>query len=82
MGKTNTIPAEQTVESEVEGGQQGSRTQIPEGIRREPNKEHGRGGSVKAGNKKGVEDPWKKARGGPSEEWQPSSWSGDLAARR
>lgn len=28
------------------------------------------------------EDPWKKARGGPSEEWQPQSWGGSSAAPR
>jgi NADH dehydrogenase [ubiquinone] 1 alpha subcomplex assembly factor 2 len=28
------------------------------------------------------EDPWKKARGGPSEEWQPKAWSGNTAAKR
>jgi len=28
------------------------------------------------------EDPWKKARGGPSEQWQPQSWSGGAAAPR
>jgi NADH dehydrogenase [ubiquinone] 1 alpha subcomplex assembly factor 2 len=28
------------------------------------------------------EDPWKQARGGPSEEWQPQAWSGGTAARR
>lgn len=30
-----------------------------------------------------VEDPWKKAQGGPSEQWQPQTWtSGKAAARR
>ncbi|KAH6720360.1 hypothetical protein BKA61DRAFT_470902 [Leptodontidium sp. MPI-SDFR-AT-0119] len=28
------------------------------------------------------EDPWKNARGGPSEEWQPQAWTGSVAARR
>ncbi|KAG4428013.1 hypothetical protein IFR05_016505 [Cadophora sp. M221] len=28
------------------------------------------------------EDPWKNARGGPSEEWQPQAWTGNVAARR
>jgi len=29
------------------------------------------------------EDPWKKARGGPSEDWQPQAWDPNaLAARR
>jgi hypothetical protein len=29
------------------------------------------------------EDPWKKARGGPSEEWQPAAWDpNSLSAKR
>lgn len=28
------------------------------------------------------DDPWKQARGGPSEEWQPAAWEGNLAPRR
>lgn len=28
------------------------------------------------------EDPWKQARGAPSEEWQPQAWSPDVAATR
>ncbi|KAI9735706.1 MAG: hypothetical protein M1818_006314 [Claussenomyces sp. TS43310] len=28
------------------------------------------------------EDPWKKARGGPSEEWRPQAWNPGAAARR
>jgi NADH dehydrogenase [ubiquinone] 1 alpha subcomplex assembly factor 2 len=28
------------------------------------------------------EDPWKKAQGGPSEQWQPKAWSGGKAAAR
>lgn len=27
-------------------------------------------------------DPWKQARGGPSEEWQPQAWTGGVAPRR
>lgn len=27
-------------------------------------------------------DPWKTARGGPSEEWQPQGWTGNVASRR
>jgi NADH dehydrogenase [ubiquinone] 1 alpha subcomplex assembly factor 2 len=33
--------------------------------------------------KENTEDPWKKARGGPSEEWQPEAWDPNaLTARR
>lgn len=28
------------------------------------------------------EDPWKKARGGPSEEWQPAAWDPNASAAR
>lgn len=28
------------------------------------------------------DDPWKKARGGPSEEWQPKAWSPGVAPKR
>lgn len=31
---------------------------------------------------KAAQDPWKKARGGPSEEWQPMAWDGNIAASR
>ena len=27
-------------------------------------------------------DPWKVARGGPSEEWQPAAWGGEVAPRK
>jgi hypothetical protein len=32
--------------------------------------------------KKYKEDPWKQARGAPSEEWQPQAWSPNVAATR
>lgn len=28
------------------------------------------------------EDPWKKARGGLNEEWQPAAWDGNIATQR
>ncbi|CZT07755.1 uncharacterized protein RAG0_13083 [Rhynchosporium agropyri] len=28
------------------------------------------------------DDPWKNVRAGPSEEWQPSAWTGNIAPRR
>jgi len=27
-----------------------------------------------------TKDPWKRARGGPSEEWQPKAWDGNMSA--
>jgi len=42
----------------------------------------GRGFEVEEMQEK-KEDPWKKARGGPSEKWQPQAWDPNaLAARR
>lgn len=38
--------------------------------------------SPKVSDKNAVEDPWKQARGGPSEEWQPSAWDGEITVRR
>ena len=32
--------------------------------------------------KKYKDDPWKQARGAPSEEWQPQAWSPNVAAAR
>jgi NADH dehydrogenase [ubiquinone] 1 alpha subcomplex assembly factor 2 len=32
--------------------------------------------------KKYQEDPWKQARGTPSEEWQPEAWSPDVATTK
>ena len=36
----------------------------------------------RAKEKKYKEDPWKQARGAPSEEWQPQAWSPNAAATR
>jgi NADH dehydrogenase [ubiquinone] 1 alpha subcomplex assembly factor 2 len=36
----------------------------------------------KVKEKKYKEDPWKQARGAPSEEWQPQAWSPNVAATR
>ena len=36
----------------------------------------------KVKEKKYKEDPWKQARGTPSEEWQPQAWSPNVAATR
>jgi len=33
-------------------------------------------------NKIPDEDPWKQARGGPSEEWQPQAWDGNIPAAK
>lgn len=31
---------------------------------------------------KEIEDPWKQAKGGPSEEWQPQAWGGGKSTIR
>jgi len=56
--------------------------QVPDGIRHHFNKRPTEENSSKAETKNEKEDPWKQTRGGPSEEWQPESWSGNSAARR
>ena len=33
-------------------------------------------------NKISAGDPWKQARGGPSEEWQPQAWDGNIPAAK
>ncbi|KAH7395887.1 hypothetical protein BKA64DRAFT_72064 [Cadophora sp. MPI-SDFR-AT-0126] len=56
--------------------------QIPDGIRPRSNEPlDGEEKRLKNENEK-KEDPWKNARGGPSEEWQPQAWTGNVAARR
>lgn len=49
-----------------------------EGIHDKPQKED-RGRLKEQVEKK---DPWKVARGGPSEEWQPATWGGEIAPRK
>jgi len=56
--------------------------QVPDGIRHRFNEKVRQEKSSKTGGKKEKEDPWKQSRGGPSEDWQPEPWSGNLAARR
>jgi len=59
-----------------------SKMQVPNGIRHHFNERPGQEKSPKAKEKKEKEDPWKQARGGPSEDWQPQPWDGNIAARR
>jgi len=56
--------------------------QLPDGIRHHFNKRPEQEKIRKAKEKKEREDPWKQARGGPSEEWQPKAWEGNITARR
>jgi NADH dehydrogenase [ubiquinone] 1 alpha subcomplex assembly factor 2 len=39
-------------------------------------------GESRLKDKKEQLDPWKHARGGPSEEWQPQAWGGTVAPRK
>ena len=59
----------------VEGARgEGGKMQVPDGIR------HQFAEGAKEEERK--DDPWKKVRGGPSEEWQPKTWSGNAATKR
>ncbi|KAH7360231.1 hypothetical protein BKA65DRAFT_523310 [Rhexocercosporidium sp. MPI-PUGE-AT-0058] len=71
---------EQTSRSAVEGG--GSQeTQATDGRSPRSNERAGQEERPTDEDKK-KEDPWKNARGGPSESWQPTAWTGNVAARR
>ncbi|KAF8852392.1 hypothetical protein BDZ45DRAFT_716978 [Acephala macrosclerotiorum] len=50
----------------------------PENTREQTSRRHGEPKPVA----EVIEDPWKKARGGPSEEWQPAAWDGNIAPQR
>jgi len=54
--------------------------QVPDGARQyldERRKE-----TTNTGTAKEKDDPWKQARGGPSEQWQPAQWRGSVAPAR
>jgi NADH dehydrogenase [ubiquinone] 1 alpha subcomplex assembly factor 2 len=55
--------------------------QVPDGVRHHFAKGAGNNRSTQAKEKKEKEDPWKKARGGPSQEYQPETW-GSIATPR
>jgi len=54
--------------------------QVPDGIRHHFNERPKQ--DKNAGTAKEREDPWKQARGGPSEQWQPAQWDGHAASAR
>lgn len=66
-------------ESNVDGGEKQQNMQVPDGIRHRFNE---RPEQEKKRLEEEKKDPWKNARGGPSEEWQPQAWDGNLAPRR
>lgn len=91
-----TTPGKDGQESNTKGGsaeplqntEEPIKMQVPDGIRHhfvERPKEH-TSGTVKETKEtkemKEKEDPWKQARGGPSEQWQPASWTGNAAPAR
>ncbi|KAL8370372.1 hypothetical protein RB595_000648 [Gaeumannomyces hyphopodioides] len=39
-------------------------------------------GAAKSSSATPVEDPWKRARGGPSEDWQPEAWNPSKSPKR
>jgi len=63
-------------------GQEEGKMQVPDGIRHHFNERPENMSTETKEEKKEKEDPWKRARGGPSEDWQPKSWNGNIAATR
>jgi NADH dehydrogenase [ubiquinone] 1 alpha subcomplex assembly factor 2 len=59
---------------ETEGKEEhNGKMQVPDGIRHHFVQRPVQGKSTNPEEKKAKEDPWKQARGGPSEEWQPAA---------
>ena len=54
--------------------------QVPDGIRHHFNERPKQ--ETSTGTAKEKDDPWKQARGGPSEQWQPAQWDGNVAPAR
>lgn len=63
------------------GEAQGAKeTREEDGARPHPNEWFEQNKTHKLSKKKEKDDPWKQARGGPREEWQPQAWDGNMAA--
>jgi len=62
--------ADETIE-----GKDVKKMQVPDGIRHHFNEQL----QAQPKEKTEKEDPWKQARGGPSEGWQPKAWDGNIA---
>ncbi|KAG4417554.1 hypothetical protein IFR04_009284 [Cadophora malorum] len=74
---------EQTTANIMEGqGDSAEKMQTPDGIRHRFNERSEQEEKRTKDENKKKEDPWKNARGGPSEEWQPQAWTGNVATRR
>ncbi|KAF4627210.1 hypothetical protein G7Y89_g10946 [Cudoniella acicularis] len=56
--------------------------QVPDGIRHRFNERPVQEKEAKQVAEKEKTDPWKQDRGGPSEQWQPKSWEGNIAPAR
>ena len=69
------------VEDAIDGKEKG-KMQVPDGIRHRFNERPEKTSTETKEEKKEKEDPWKRARGGPSEDWQPKPWNGNIAATR
>ncbi|KAI9055343.1 hypothetical protein LZ554_000302 [Drepanopeziza brunnea f. sp. 'monogermtubi'] len=85
--RREAVGVPETEEGNVQTGEEAMRMQVPDGTRHDfrktPEPENKRLEDEKAPKKEEKkEDPWKKARGGPSEEWQPQTWGGNVSARR
>lgn len=68
------------VVEEQKGEGAAKKMQVPDGIRHQFNERPGQRKRKDIIEPKA--DPWKQARGGPSEEWQPKAWDGTIAAKR
>jgi len=71
-------PAEATTKPAEETKVGGVKSEAPEDIRQKTSRRHEQPKQMADPE----EDPWKQARGGPSEGWQPKAWDGNLAAPR
>lgn len=72
-------------EGEVGNNVEGSQTEEHVNQMQSPDRKRhsfARGERAHQAIKENKEDPWKKARGGPSEEWQPEAWDPSLLAAR
>ena len=77
VGLKDRVPGE----SSDAGAESAGQMQAPDGIRHQFVRGFGHDKSTLEKGKKEKQDPWKQARGGPSETWQPESW-GSIATPR
>lgn len=73
-------------EQEIPQSPEPDQTEVPDGKRRSlaetSEKRVEEKASTKSKEPEYKDDPWKRARGGPSEEWQPKAWDPNAAATK